>query len=323
MAERPFEPVPNTPLVDDPTSDAIWKRWLQGLQRFMGAAVRGPGSSTDNAVARWDGTDGQFLNNSGVIIDDSNNVTGVASLTATSITDSGLTSGRVVLASTAGLLADDADLTFNAGTNTLSTINLNVTGNTTLGDAAGDTVTVNGTAVTIPNGLNFDSNTLVIDATNNRVGINVASPTAPLDVLQGTLGNAVQVLSSTASNDDANEITYQNKVTTTDATTTTIATVAIPASTTVFIEVKVVARRTGGSAGTAEDGAAYMVDAAYKNVAGTATEIGESSIFSAEDQAGWGVSVTPSSGNALIQVTGAVNNNISWIATYRTYSVSS
>lgn len=104
MAERPFEPVPNTPLVADPTGDAIWKRWLQGLQRFLASAVRGPGSSTDNAVARWDGTSGTFLNNSGVIIDDSNNVTGVAGLTATSITDSGLTSGRVVFAGASGLL---------------------------------------------------------------------------------------------------------------------------------------------------------------------------------------------------------------------------
>jgi hypothetical protein len=83
MAERPFQPVPNTPLVADPTGDAIWKRWLQGLQSFLGRAVRGPGSSTDNAVARWDGTSGQFLNNSGVIIDDSNNVSGVVNLTTT------------------------------------------------------------------------------------------------------------------------------------------------------------------------------------------------------------------------------------------------
>lgn len=83
MAERPFEPVPNTPLVADPTGDAIWKRWLQNLQRFLGNAVRGPGLSTDNAVARWDGTSGQFLNNSGVIIDDSNNVSGIVNLTTT------------------------------------------------------------------------------------------------------------------------------------------------------------------------------------------------------------------------------------------------
>lgn len=49
-------------------------------------------------------------------------------------------------------------------------------GATTLGDASGDPLTLNSSTITIPNGLNFDSNTLVIDATNNRVGIGVASP---------------------------------------------------------------------------------------------------------------------------------------------------
>lgn len=147
--------------------------------------------------------------------------------------------------------------------------------------------------------------------------------TAMLDVFQPTLGTAIQSLTSTASNDDPNEITYQQKVTTTDGTITTIATIAVPASTTVMIEARVTARRTGGAAGTAEDGAAYIIAAAYKNVAGTATEIGEGSIFSAEDQGAWSVTFTPSGSNTLMQVTGATDNNISWIATYRTYSISS
>ena len=49
-------------------------------------------------------------------------------------------------------------------------------GGATLGDASGDALTINSSAVSIPNGLNFDSNTLVIDATNNRVGVNTATP---------------------------------------------------------------------------------------------------------------------------------------------------
>ena len=55
-------------------------------------------------------------------------------------------------------------------------------GGATLGDASGDALTINSSAVSIPNGLNFDSNTLVIDATNNRVGVGVASPTQALEV---------------------------------------------------------------------------------------------------------------------------------------------
>jgi len=42
--------------------------------------VIGPASSTDNAVVRFDGITGKFIQNSGVIIDDSDNVTGVQNL---------------------------------------------------------------------------------------------------------------------------------------------------------------------------------------------------------------------------------------------------
>ena len=59
---------------------------------------------------------------------------------------------------------------------------LGATGNVTLGDAAGDTLTINGAAVSIPNNLNFDSNTLFVDATNNRVGIRTNAPTSALDI---------------------------------------------------------------------------------------------------------------------------------------------
>lgn len=43
--------------------------------------VTGPVSSTDNAIVRFDSTTGKVVQNSGVIIDDSNNVTGVVALT--------------------------------------------------------------------------------------------------------------------------------------------------------------------------------------------------------------------------------------------------
>jgi hypothetical protein len=60
--------------------------------------------------------------------------------------------------------------------------NLSVTGNSTIGSASTSTVTLNAATVAIPNGVNFDSNTLVIDATNNRVGIGTASPAVSLHV---------------------------------------------------------------------------------------------------------------------------------------------
>jgi len=45
--------------------------------------IAGPATSTDNAIPRWDGTTGWVLQDSGVIIDDSDNITGVVDLTLT------------------------------------------------------------------------------------------------------------------------------------------------------------------------------------------------------------------------------------------------
>jgi hypothetical protein len=76
------------------------------------------------------------------------------------------------------------EVTGNGYFSTALTVNtdLTVNGNTTLGNASGDTLTFQASTVALPNGLNFDSNTLVIDATNNRIGIGKASPAVALDV---------------------------------------------------------------------------------------------------------------------------------------------
>lgn len=156
-----------------------------------------------------------------------------------------------------------------------------------------------------------------------KVGIGVTLPEARFQVVEATLGDEVHRIQSTATNDDPSERTYQNRVATTNATVTTLHTVAIPATTTVLIVARVVARRTGGTAGTAEDGAGYEITATYKNVAGTATEIGETAVYTAESQAGFDCVFTPSGANALLQVTGAADNNLTWHCTVKTYLVSS
>lgn len=65
---------------------------------------------------------------------------------------------------------------------------LTVSEDTTLGNASGDTLTITGTTVTTPNGLNFDSNTLVIDASNNRVGVGTSAPQRTFHVHNSTGG---------------------------------------------------------------------------------------------------------------------------------------
>ena len=68
------------------------------------------------------------------------------------------------------------------------TVTLGVSGNATFGDASGDSIIFNADALTFANdtavtlsggtdGINFDSNTLSIDAQNDRVGIGSAAPT--------------------------------------------------------------------------------------------------------------------------------------------------
>lgn len=55
--------------------------------------ITGPASATGNAVARFDGTTGKLIKDSGVAIDDSNNVSGVATLTATTVAGTNVTKG--------------------------------------------------------------------------------------------------------------------------------------------------------------------------------------------------------------------------------------
>ena len=60
---------------------------------------------------------------------------------------------------------------------------LDVAGNVILGDAGTDTLTFNASTLAIPNDLNVDTDTLFIDATNNRVGIGINAPVQPLHVV--------------------------------------------------------------------------------------------------------------------------------------------
>lgn len=161
---------------------------------------------------------------------------------------------------------------------------------------------------------------IIITATGTEALVDLARTR----ITQATVGNEVVRIQSTATNDDPTEIVYQNRAATTDATVTTLHTFTVPASTTYMIEARVTARRTGGTGGTAEDGAGYVIRGTYKNVAGTATLIGAvNADYTAEDQAAWDATFTVSGATVLVRVTGAANNNISWHMTARVYQVSS
>lgn len=108
---------------------------------------------------------------------------------------------------------------------------------------------------------------------------------------------------------------------TTDATVTTLETIPVPVDTVVHVTADVVARRTGGSSGSANDGAAYTLFCAATNSAGTAALIGSVTVTAKESQAGWDCTIDANGGNLRVRVTGAANNDIQWRAAYRTFSV--
>jgi hypothetical protein len=82
--------------------------------------VSGPGSATDNAVVRWDGTSGQLVQNSGVTINDSGDLTANNFSGTHSGTSSGTNTGDEVAASesTAGVVELATTAEAEAGTDT-------------------------------------------------------------------------------------------------------------------------------------------------------------------------------------------------------------
>lgn len=103
-----------------------------------------------------------------------------------------------------GLLAGSANLTFD-GT-TLGATGLNVAGNTVLGSGAGSTLTLNGTAVSVPNGLNIASNNLYLNGTQVGIGTatlaagNLLTVAGNIKITSGGLifSDATQLLSASA-----------------------------------------------------------------------------------------------------------------------------
>jgi hypothetical protein len=92
------------------------------------------------------------------------------------------------------------------------------TNNVILGSSSTSSVTLNAATVSTPNGVNFDANTLVIDAANNRVGVGTATPAVSLHV---NSTNAIRIpVGTTAQRPDA---TFTASISGTTMTVTAIA----------------------------------------------------------------------------------------------------
>lgn len=83
-----------------------------------------PGASTDHGVARWDGTTGRLLEDSGVIVDDSNNLA-----TAGKITAGSATNGASVLNVKVGTQSTDGGYFTGGDTHDIKVLPSNAAGN--------------------------------------------------------------------------------------------------------------------------------------------------------------------------------------------------
>jgi hypothetical protein len=159
-------------------------------------------SSTDNAVPKFDGTTGQIIQNTGVTIDDSNNVSGVAQLNATTadLTNIEVTNIKAKDGTSAGSIADSTGVvTLASSVLTTTDINGGTIDGAVIGGssaAAGSFTTLNTSGQVVFNDAgadvdfrvegDTDANLLFVDASTDRVGIGTSSPGSLFEIKAAT-----------------------------------------------------------------------------------------------------------------------------------------
>ena len=241
-----------------PTTDGNASEYLQtdGSGNLTWATsgagdVTGPGSSTDNALARFDATTGKIIQNSGVIVDDTNNMTGVVNLTTDGkITVSGTTADGLVLEPYNTAAGNTSEIRF---------LELAASGTNYVGFKSADALAAN-VIWTLPTADATTANqALVSDASgvlsfaDVLVGAGAVTDNA-ITRFDGTTGNLVQ--NSGVLIDDSNNITGVQNLTVTgdltvNGTTTTINTTNTEITDNIFtLNFGEVGAGVGGGTGT-------------------------------------------------------------------------
>lgn len=123
--------------------------------------------------------------------------------------------------------------------------------------------------------------------------------------------------------EDSLDLILRERVVTRDATPTILLTVKLDVQTNYLFEFFITARRTGGSAGTANDGAAWRGWVVYKMVVATATKVGSETIaLQGADNGGLTIGLSQSDDNVQWQVTGVANQDYAWSIELRTFTIS-
>lgn len=116
-------------------------------------------------------------------------------------------------------------------------------------------------------------------------------------------------------------IRFKEKTTTTNAAVTPLQRILVDTNKSVYIEARVIARRTSGSAGAVGDTAFYVLQGCFKNISGTVSLVASTILNGGEDQVAWDCGFGISGNQAVLVGTGAVNNTITWESTVSVYEV--
>lgn len=156
--------------------------------------VDGPASATDNAIVRYDGATGKLIQNSAVTIDDSNNVSGVVQLNATTVdtTNIEVTNLKAKDGTAAGSIADSTGVVTLASTVLTTTdINGGTIDATTIGASTPSTVVATQVDITAQGDLRLQDTTGGQYVALQAPGTVATSYTLTLPVDDGTAGQAL------------------------------------------------------------------------------------------------------------------------------------
>lgn len=287
--------------------------------------VVGPASSTDNAIARFDGTTGKLLQNSGVLIDDSDNVTGVTSLNIDGAT------GNVLIVDTDTLVVDatndrvgigqatpTAALHLKAGTAAANTGPLKFTAGTNLTAPEEGVVEFDGTNLFYTDSTPTRQTLAVLEGgASNNVGSAGSSTDNAIARWDGATGQVVQdsqwiIEDAPAGYTGSELIQVKDVVQTTDATPTDLVQISLGEDEMVGVEVFV----NGFQSDFSDSISACVKCKFFRQTAGDVTVGVNPDIWISESDADTDVSILADTANqeATIQVTGVAAQTWNWVS---------
>ena len=290
-------------------------------EHVVARPVTGPASSTDNAVVRWDGTSGSVTQDSGVTIDDSDNVGGVTTLTATNVAAHNLT-GKLTAGATeiegSNFDIDGGDISsgsVSGGLTWLAAQNFNDQNLTNVDIDSGDV-----SAITVSGGLTWsaaqDFNS------QNLTNVDIDSGTVDNAVIGGATplaGTFTQTTVGPGTKCDG-FVTKIAEVQTSGSAQTTLTNLTLLDENTYHLKTYVIGVESSGS-----QRASYEVAAtAYRTGAGDATLQGTPTVIhSAESDADWDATFTVDTNDVRVSVAGVTATTIEWGCTLQYLNMSS